>query len=103
MIIPRQFGDALTAACVKYNKKEEALAQKEGREPDLLPMITPHVLRHTACTRIAELGVDIKVLQTVMGHKKVDMTMNIYNHADLNRMKKEFQKMESLKAERALM
>lgn len=42
---------------------------------------------------------DIKVLQTVMGHKKVDVTMNIYNHADLNRMKKEFQKMESIKAE----
>ena len=99
VIIPRQFGDALTAACVKYNKKEEALAQKEGREPDLLPMITPHILRHTACTRIAESGVDIKVLQTIMGHKKVDMTMNIYNHADLNRIKKEFHKIDSLKAE----
>ncbi|MDE7272598.1 MAG: tyrosine-type recombinase/integrase [Lachnospiraceae bacterium] len=56
-------------------------------------------MRHTACTRIAESGMDIKVLQTVMGHKKVDVTMNIYNHADLNRMKKEFQKMESIKAE----
>ncbi|MDE6220033.1 MAG: site-specific integrase [Lachnospiraceae bacterium] len=99
VIIPRQFGDALTAACVKYNKKEKTLAEKEGREPELLPMVTPHILRHTACTRIAESGMDIKVLQTVMGHKKVDVTMNIYNHDDMNRMKKEFQKMESIKAE----
>lgn len=99
VIIPRQFGDALTAACTKYNKKEKELAEKEKREPELLPMITPHILRHTACTRMAELGVDIKVLQTVMGHKKVDLTMNIYNHADLNRMKKEFQKIDSLKVE----
>lgn len=103
VIIPRQFGDALTAACTKYNKKEKELAEKEGREPELLPMITPHILRHTACTRMAELGVDVKVLQTVMGHKKIDMTMNIYNHADLNRIKKEFEKIESLESERMLM
>ncbi|MDE7272599.1 MAG: tyrosine-type recombinase/integrase [Lachnospiraceae bacterium] len=43
VIIPRQFGDALTAACVKYNKKEKTLAEKEGREPELLPMVTPHI------------------------------------------------------------
>jgi len=57
----------LTAACVKYNKKEKTLAEKEGRKAELLSMITPHILKHTACTRMAELGVDIKVLQTVMG------------------------------------
>lgn len=92
VIIPRQFGDALIAACKKYNKKELKIAEDEKREPELLPMITPHVLRHTACTRMAEAGVDIKVLQAVMGHKKADMTMNIYNHADLHRITKEFEK-----------
>lgn len=92
VIIPRQFSDALIAASKKYNKKELKLAENEKREPALLPMITPHILRHTACTRLAELGIDIKVLQAIMGHKKVDMTMNVYNHADLHRITREFEK-----------
>ncbi len=103
VIIPRQFGDALTSACVKHNKIEIEFAVKEKREPDLLPMITPHILRHTACTRMAEAGVDIKVLQTVMGHKKADVTMNIYNHVDLHRIRKEFEKVDFSEDEYMLM
>lgn len=98
VIIPRQFGDSLIAASVKYNKKETALAEKERRKPELLPIITPHILRHTGCTRMAELGMDAKVLQAIMGHKKVDTTMNVYNHADLYRITKEFEKVNSEKA-----
>lgn len=91
VIIPRQFSDALTAACKKYNKKELEAAEKEKREPELLPMITPHILRHTACTRLSERGVNIKVLQAVMGHKRANTTLNVYDHADLHRITKEFQ------------
>lgn len=103
MIIPRRFGDALIAACEKYNRKEEKSAEKEKCKPELLPMITPHILRHTACTRMAEAGIDIKVLQTVMGHKRADITMNIYNHVDLCRIQKEFEKVDSLEKECILM
>lgn len=103
VIIPRRFGDALIAACEKYNRKEEKSAEKEKRKPELLPMITPHILRHTACTRMAEAGIDIKVLQTVMGHKRADITMNIYNHVDLCRIQKEFEKVDSLEKECMLM
>lgn len=95
VIIPRQFGDALIAASEKYNKKELKLAEKEKRDPELLPMITPHILRHTACTRLAEAGLDIKVLQKIMGHKKADVTMNVYNHADSYRIIHEFEKINS--------
>ena len=99
----RRFGDALIAACEKYNRKEEKSAEKEKRKPELLPMITPHILRHTACTRMAEAGIDVKVLQTGMGHKRDDMTMNIYNHVDLCRIQKEFEKVDSLEKECILM
>ncbi len=95
VLIPRQFGDGLVAACKKYNKEETRLADRENRGPKLLPIITPHILRHTACTRMAEAGIDIKVLQTIMGHKTVDLTMNIYNHADLERVKREFTKADN--------
>ena len=95
-IIPRQLSDSLESACKKYNKKENKLAQVQNREPQLLPIITSHILRHTACTRMAEAGVDLKVLQKIMGHKHIDTTMEIYNHVNLQRMNKESQKLNSL-------
>lgn len=38
-----------------------------------------HKLRHTAATLMYQNGVDIRTLQTVLGHKSVDTTM-IYTH-----------------------
>lgn len=41
---------------------------------------TPHVLRHTYCTRLFEAGLDLKEIQYLMGHSTPDMTMQIYAH-----------------------
>ena len=58
-------------------------------------MTHPHVLRHTACTRMAEKGMDIKVLQYLMGHSSIDITMQVYNHiTDMSRVKNEVVKMD---------
>lgn len=46
-----------------------------------LPVITPHVFRHTFCTDMANAGLDIKSLQYVMGHSDANVTMNVYTHA----------------------
>jgi integrase len=46
-----------------------------------LPVITPHVFRHTFCTDMANAGLDIKSLQYVMGHSDANITMNVYTHA----------------------
>ena len=37
-----------------YNKKETALAAGENREPELMPHISAHTLRHTGCTRLGD-------------------------------------------------
>lgn len=95
-IIPRQLSDSLEATCKKYNKKEIKLVEKENREPQLLPSITSHILRHTACTRMAEAGVDLKVIQGIMGHKHIDTTMDIYNHVNVQRMNQEAKKMNNI-------
>ena len=86
----------MEAACKKYNKKEIKLAEKEDREPQLLLNVTSHILRHTACTRMAEAGVDLKVIQGIMGHKHIDTTMDIYNHVNVQRMNHESKKMNSI-------
>ena len=48
---------------------------------DPLPKITPHVLRHTFCTNMANAGMDLKSLQYLMGHSDASVTMNVYTHA----------------------
>ena len=48
---------------------------------DPLPTITPHVLRHTFCTNMANAGMAIKDLQYLMGHSDADVTLNVYTHA----------------------
>ena len=82
-----------------YNKQERKLAEKENRKPDLMPDISAHILRHTDCTRMAESGMDPKVLQYIMGHEDASTTMNVYNHiSSLDRVKKEMERIENLKS-----
>lgn len=47
-----------------------------------LPIITPHVYRHTFCTKMAQKGMEVKALQYLMGHSDACTTMNIYTHAN---------------------
>lgn len=60
-----------------------------------LPEISPHILRHTTCCRWAEAGCDIKVLQKLMGHNDIRTTMQVYNHVDAKRLRREVDKMEA--------
>ena len=54
------------------------------------------MLSHTFCTRCAEAGLDIKVLQMIMGHSDISITMNIYNHVDAARVQNEIKKLENI-------
>ncbi len=77
-----------------YNKKESKLAEEEKREPELMPPISSHTLRHTGCTRLGENNVNPKVMQYVMGHSDAQITMNVYNHiAEKSHVENEMSKM----------
>lgn len=45
---------------------------------------------------MAEAGVDLKVIQGIMGHKHIDTTMDIYNHVNVQRMNQESKKMNDI-------
>lgn len=62
-----------------------------------IPHISAHNLRHTGCTRMAEAGIDPKVLQYIMGHSKISVTMEVYNHVSAERNRKEMDKLERIR------
>jgi site-specific recombinase XerD len=53
------------------------------------PKVTPHTLRHTFCTRLAEKNINPKSLQYVMGHANIAITLNLYAHVSIEKVKSE--------------
>ena len=64
-----------------YNREERRKAEKEKREPILIPDFSTHDMRHTFCTRFHECGPDDKALQEIMGHSDFETTRNTYTHS----------------------
>ena len=78
-----------------FHELREAQNREMEGEDDavLIPYFTAHVLRHTYCTRMAENGCDVKVLQEIMGHKNIKVTMQVYNHSSEERALKEVKRL----------
>jgi integrase/recombinase XerD len=56
-----------------------ARLHKISRQAALTRRITPHMLRHTAATLLIERGVDIRLVQRLLGHSSI-ATTEIYTH-----------------------
>ncbi|MBO5037681.1 MAG: site-specific integrase [Clostridia bacterium] len=54
-----------------------------------MPLITPHVCRHTYCSHCASAGMNPKHLQYLMGHADISVTLNTYTHVDFDNVEKE--------------
>ena len=74
--------------------EETAEAKKEKREPLLLPDFSAHHLRHTFCTRLCENETNLKVIQSVMGHKDIQTTMDIYADCTEDKKKEVIKKLD---------
>ena len=57
-----------------------------------LPVITPHVCRHTFCSNMAKSGMNPKTLQKIMGHSDIGVTLNVYTHVDFEDVQEEMKK-----------
>ena len=85
-------------SCSYYNgekrmsEKEGVLAVQENREPREIRDFHPHSLRHTFATRCFEKKMEPKVVQRLMGHSSISITLNIYTHVLDNIMEEEIKK-----------
>ena len=72
--------DGIKKILANINRKESVQAKEEKREPMLIENFTMHSLRHTFATKCFELGIEPKIVQEILGHSNISMTMNIYTH-----------------------
>ena len=79
-----------------YNAEEVLKAAKEHREPLIVPHFSCHHLRHTFCTRLCENETNLKVIQSVMGHRNIETTMDVYAEATENRKQESFENLSHL-------
>jgi len=78
---------ALSRIIDAYNEMELYEAAKVNRKALILPHFTCHSLRHTFCARVCEYETNLKVIQSLMGHKDIATTMNIYAEVTEERKK----------------
>ena len=62
------------------NKQEELQAKKEKRDCIPIKHIHPHAFRHSFATRELENAIPPKVVQVMLGHSNIKMTLDLYSH-----------------------
>ena len=84
-------GEAMDAG--GWRQKFRRLRAKwEKRAPELATEVTPHICRHTFCSRLMAAGMNPKAVQYLMGHEDAAVTMNVYTHMTYSQVEQEMRK-----------
>ena len=75
-IFPSPRGDSVSGHRDRMDKPFRAAVKVAGLNPET---ITPHVMRHTAITKLVQAGVDLPTVQRISGHKTLAMVLR-YTH-----------------------
>jgi integrase len=67
---------SLTGHRDRMDKPFHRAVIRAGLDPKL---VTPHVMRHTAITKLVQSGVDLPTIQSISGHKTIAMVLR-YTH-----------------------
>lgn len=60
----------------------KSLIKKIEKSGDHIEYFTPHCMRHTFATKCIAKGMKPKVLQKILGHTSLQMTMDLYCHVE---------------------
>jgi integrase len=75
-IFPSPHKDSGTGHRVRMDRPFRDAVARARLDPEA---VTPHVMRHTAITRLVEAGVDLPTIQRISGHKTLAMVLR-YAH-----------------------
>ncbi len=78
-------GQQLTTRGVEY------LLDKDVKDHGLPMQIHPHTLRHSFATHLLDAGVDIRVVQELLGHENLSTTQ-IYTHITMDHLRETYDK-----------
>jgi len=97
-LVRQQLGrliDEMNGVCSSaVKRKAVGSSQRIATEP--MPHLTPHVLRHTFATRAIERGIPPKVVQELLGHSSITMTLDLYTHVLPQTKAEEMKKLDCL-------
>jgi integrase/recombinase XerD len=62
------------------------MVKRVGADAGISKRITPHIFRHSFATLLLEKDVDIKYIQSMLGHSSI-MTTQIYTHVNREKQK----------------
>ena len=89
LVIPNSLGNIYDISSLRFRFNK--LLQKAG-----LPHMRIHDLRHCAATLLLSMGVELKVIQQILGHSSIAITANIYGHVLLTLQEEAMSKMDDL-------
>ena len=86
------FNDRISKYLLELNEMLDDVEQIER--------FSSHTFRHTFATNCVNDGVSFKVLQKWLGHKSMQMTMDLYSHATDDSVRQEVHKVSGLKTKK---
>ena len=72
----------MTDLNIKYGYGNDVSKHSPKKIPLVIKTFTAHQLRHTYATMLYKAGIDVLTAMELLGHSKVETTLNIYTHLD---------------------
>lgn len=88
--------DGHPMVAMHWEKYFQHICQKYNRIYKVqMPKVTPHVCRHTFCSKMAAARMNPKTLQYIMGHSDISVTLNTYTHLGFEEASEEVRRISS--------